>query len=72
MTFGLFFVLLTIFILIFAFLRYKTFVDNIFFNNELRKDKELLGMYEDYLEFKAKYPNFEKKINLVKKYMEKK
>ena len=72
MTFGLFFVLITILILILAFMRYKRFVDNLHFNNELRKDKELLDLYEDYLEFKSKYPNFEKNIKLVKKYMERK
>ena len=52
-------------------MRYKRFVDNLHFNNELRKDRELLDLYEEYLEFKSKYPNFEKNIKLVKKYMEK-
>ena len=72
MTFGLFFVFLTIIGLIYSFMKYKTFVDNLHFNNELRKDKELLEMYEEYLLFKNKYKNFDKKIGLIRKYLEKK
>ena len=53
-------------------MKYKTFVDNLHFNNELRKDKELLEMYEEYLLFKNKYKNFDKKIGLIRKYLEKK
>ncbi len=71
MTFSLFFVILTIVVLALAFMRYKSFIDNLHFNNELRKDKQLLEMYDDYLEFKSKYPDFEKRIKFVKKYMEK-
>lgn len=70
MTFSLFFVILTIVVLALAFMRYKSFIDNLHFNNELRKDKQLLEMYDDYLEFKSKYPDFEKRIKFIKKYME--
>lgn len=72
MTLSLFIVFLSIIGLIMAFMRYKRFIDRLHFNNELRKDKELLEMYNEYLELQSKYPNFNKKIGLIQNYVEKK
>lgn len=69
MTLSIFLVILSVYVIVFGYCRYKSYMDKKLFETKLEESENFVKMYKDYERFLQMYPDFQKQKTLIDNFM---